>query len=59
MGFSITILLPDEIENKEEFKNNIDEDDLHQIQSTQMSSEPEPVDPETQKRISEIQQLNV
>lgn len=54
LGFKITILLPDQIENKEEFKKNIEEEEFKE-------AIPEVVvqDEETLKKISEMQQLNV
>ena len=58
MGFKITILLPDQIENKEEFKQNIEEEEFKEVIVPEVVSEQEP-DEETLKKISEMQQLKV
>ena len=58
MGFKITILLPDQIENKEEFKQNIEEEEFKEVIVPEDVAEQEP-DEETLKKISEMQQLKV
>jgi hypothetical protein len=58
MGFKITILLPDQIENKEEFKQNIEEGEFKEVIVPEDVAEQEP-DEETLKKISEMQQLKV
>ena len=58
MGFKITILLPDQIENKEEFKQNIEEEEFKEVIVPEVVAEQEP-DEETLKKISEMQQLKV
>ena len=51
-------LLPDQIENKEEFKQNIEEEEFKEVIVPEVVAEQEP-DEETLKKISEMQQLKV
>lgn len=59
MRFSITILLPDQIENKEEFKKNIEEEELKEAMPEELEPEKPEQDQDTLNKISEMQQLNV
>ena len=52
LRFNITILLPDQIENKEEFKKNIEQEEFKEVIPETVS---EIQDEETLKKISEMQ----